>query len=39
MGKQKEVWVHSVGRTSGLDDGREVDGEEKQELSLMLVLD
>lgn len=38
MGMQREVWIHSIGRTSGHVDGREVNGKEKQESDRIIEL-
>lgn len=31
VGMQKQIWIHFVGRLSGLGDRSEIDGKEKQE--------
>lgn len=38
MGMQREVRIHSIGRTSGRVDAREVDGKEKQESDRIVEL-
>lgn len=38
VGMQEVVWINATGVTSGLGDGREINGKEKQESGQMLVL-